>query len=205
LIDFSPSTIAALVIAASFAAGLNVYATMLALGLMARAHWIELPPGLDPLTRWWIVCFSGCLFGLEFVADKIPGLDLIWNGLQTFVRIPAAALMAYHASAQLTPQMQVIATIGGAIIAALSHSSKTAVRAAVTPSPEPFSNMSLSAGEDILVVFMMWLVTKHPWASASIGIAFMALALISARWLYLIIRKALNQPHRRQQSNLVRD
>lgn len=178
---------------------------MLALGLMARAHWVALPPGLDPLTSWWIVCISGCLFGLEFFADKVPGLDLVWNGLQTFVRIPVAALMAYHASAQLSPQQQMIATVGGGLIAMLSHSSKTAVRAAVTPSPEPFSNIGLSTGEDILVVFMMWLVTKHPWTSAGIGIAFMAVALFTARWLYLIIRRGFQQPHRRQQSNLARE
>jgi hypothetical protein len=100
---FTPSTIAALVIAASFAAGLNVYATVLTLGLLAHAHWVALPPGLETLSSWWIIGVSGTLFAVEFVADKIPGLDLLWNGLHTFIRVPVAALLAYRATTQLTP------------------------------------------------------------------------------------------------------
>ena len=111
---FTPSTIAALVIAASFAAGLNVYATVLTLGLLARAHWVVLPPGLETLSSWWIIGVSGTLFAVEFVADKIPGFDLLWNALHTFIRVPVAALLAYRATTQLTPEMQVLATALGA-------------------------------------------------------------------------------------------
>ncbi len=110
---FTPSTIAALVIAASFAAGLNVYATVLTLGLLAHAHWVVLPPGLETLSSWWIIGVSGTLFAVEFVADKIPGFDLLWNALHTFIRVPVAALLAYRATTQLTPGMQVLATALG--------------------------------------------------------------------------------------------
>ena len=110
---FTPSTIAALVIAASFAAGLNVYATVLTLGLLAHAHWVALPPGLEALSNWWIIGVSGTLFAVEFVADKIPGFDLLWNGLHTFIRVPIAALLAYRATTQLTPGMQVAGHRGG--------------------------------------------------------------------------------------------
>ena len=100
---FTPSTIAALVIAASFAAGLNVYATVLTLGVLARLHWAVLPGGLEMLGDWWVIGASAALFAAEFVADKIPGLDLVWNALHTFVRIPVAALLAYGATTHLSP------------------------------------------------------------------------------------------------------
>ncbi len=141
---FSPSTIAALVIAASFAAGLNVYATVLTLGVLARLHWAVLPGGLEMLGDWWVIGASGALFAAEFIADKIPGFDMVWNALHTFVRIPVAALLAYGATTHLSPQMQLLAVAVGSGIALAAHGSKTAVRAAVTPSPEPVSNIALS-------------------------------------------------------------
>src|SRR5579884_2238555 len=143
--SFTPTTIAALIIAASFAAGLNVYATVLTLGLLAHVHWIALPAGLDILNNWWV---SGAMFVIEFFADKVPGFDMIWNALHTFVRVPVAALLAYRASEQLSPEMQLLAAVAGAGIAIVSHGSKTAVRAAVTPTPEPVSNIALSTSED---------------------------------------------------------
>ncbi|MDR5730176.1 MAG: DUF4126 domain-containing protein, partial [Terriglobia bacterium] len=94
---FTPSTIAALIIAASFAAGLNVYATVLTLGLLAHTRWVMLPPGLEILGDWVVIAVSGTLFVVEFVADKIPGLDMIWNALHTFIRVPVAGLLAYRA------------------------------------------------------------------------------------------------------------
>jgi uncharacterized protein DUF4126 len=126
--SFSPANITALVIAASFAAGLNIYATVLTLGILARTQWVALPPGLGSLGHTWVI------------ADKIPGFDLIWNALHTIVRVPIAALVAYHASSQLTPEMQILATALGAAIALAAHGSKTALRAAVTPSLEPLQH-----------------------------------------------------------------
>ena len=147
---FSPANITALIVAASFAGGLNIYATVLTLGILARTNWVALPPGLHGLGNTWVLVTCALLFALEFVADKIPGFDMIWNGLQTVVRVPVAGLVAYHASSQLSPQMQILATTLGAGIALAAHGSKTAVRAAVTPSPEPVSNIALSTSEDVL-------------------------------------------------------
>ena len=186
---FTPSTIAALVIAASFAAGLNVYATVLTLGLLAHAHWVALPPGLETLASWWIIGVSGTLFAAEFVADKIPGLDLLWNGLHTFVRVPIAALLAYRATSQLTPEMQLLATGVGAAIALAAHSSKTAARALVTPSPEPVSNIALSTGEDAAAVGITWLATQHPWAAASIVIVLLLITVLMVRWVVKALRE----------------
>jgi hypothetical protein len=180
---FTPSTIAALVIAASFAAGLNVYATVLTLGLLARAHWVVLPPGLETLSDWWIIGESGTLFAVEFVADKIPGFDLLWNALHTFIRVPVAALLAYRATSQLTPGMQVLATAVGAAIALAAHGSKSAARALVTPSPEPVSNIALSSGEDVAAVGITWLATQHPWPAAIIVIVLLLVSVLMVRWV----------------------
>ncbi len=186
---FTPSTIAALIIAASFAAGLNVYATVLTLGLLAHAHWVVLPPGLEILGDWVVIAVSGTLFAAEFVADKIPGLDMIWNALHTFIRVPVAGLLAYRASFHLSPEMQLLATLGGAAIAMVAHSSKTAVRAIVTPSPEPVSNIALSTGEDGIAIGLTWLVTQYPWTAASIAIAFIVIALLMTRWVVGALRR----------------
>ncbi|MHB8388580.1 MAG: DUF4126 domain-containing protein [Acidobacteriaceae bacterium] len=186
---FTPSTTAALIIAASFAAGLNVYATVLTLGLLAHAHWVVLPPGLEILGDWVVIAVSGTLFAAEFVADKIPGLDMIWNALHTFIRVPVAGLLAYRASSHLSPEMQLLATLGGAAIAMVAHSSKTAVRAIVTPSPEPVSNIALSTGEDGIAIGLTWLVTQHPWTAASIAIAFIVIALLMTRWVVGALRR----------------
>ena len=164
--SFSPANITALVIAASFAAGLNIYATVLTLGILARTQWVALPPGLDSLGHTWVLVVCGIMFAMEFVADKIPGFDMVWNALHTVIRVPIAALVAYHASSQLTPQMQVLATAIGAAVALAAHGSKTAVRAAVTPSPEPISNIALSTTEDAVAIGLTWFATHHPVIAA---------------------------------------
>jgi hypothetical protein len=186
---FTPGTIAALVIAASFAAGLNVYATVLTLGLLAHGHWVMLPAGLEVLGDWWVIAASGAMFALEFVADKIPGVDMVWNALHTFIRVPVAGLLAFRATSHLSPEMQLLATTGGALIALAAHGSKTAVRAVVTPSPEPVSNIALSTGEDGIAIGLTWLATRHPWTAAGIAAALTLFAVLMARWIVKALRK----------------
>ncbi len=111
------------------------------LGLLAHAGWVDLPSGLHLLTSWWVIGASGALFAIEFFADKVPGFDLVWNALHTFVRVPVAALIAYGATSQLSPEKQLLATLAGGAIALAAHGGKTAARVAVTPSPEPVSNI----------------------------------------------------------------
>ena len=186
---FSPANITALIVAASFAGGLNIYATVLTLGILARTNWVALPPGLHGLGSTWVLVTCALLFALEFVADKIPGFDMIWNGLQTVVRVPVAGLVAYHASSQLSPQMQILATTLGAGIALAAHGSKTAVRAAVTPSPEPVTNIALSTSEDVLAIGLTWFATHHPIIAASMAGLLLLLAILAARALLRAIRK----------------
>src|SRR5579863_682337 len=151
----------------TFSAGLNVYATVGVLGLLARFGHLPLPSSLQLLETWPIIAASLILFVIEFFADKIPAFDLIWSALHTFVRVPVAALLAYRATAQLTPAEQLLATLLGAAIAFAAHGGKTAVRAAVTPSPEPFSNISLSLAEDALAIVLTWLATRHPYLAGT--------------------------------------
>jgi hypothetical protein len=191
--SFSPANITALVIAASFAAGLNIYATVLTLGILARTHWVALPPGLDSLGHTWILVVCAIMFAMEFVADKIPAFDMVWNVLHTVVRVPIAALVAYHASSQMTPQMQVLATAIGAVVALAAHSSKTALRAAVTPSPEPISNIALSTTEDAAAIGLTWFATHHPVIAALIALGCLSAAIIAARALLRAIQRPLRK------------
>lgn len=180
---FTPSSIAALIVAASFAAGLNVYATVATLGLLAHLHWVTLPPGLHSLSHPWIITISGILFVVEVFADKIPGFDLLWNAAHTFIRVPVAALLAYHTASQLSPQLQLLAAAAGAVIAAIAHTSKTAARVLVTPSPEPMSNAALSVSEDVAAISLTWIATHHPYAAAAVATVALIFLLFSLRWI----------------------
>jgi hypothetical protein len=179
----------ALLAAVAFAAGLNVYATVAALGLLARFGHVPLPPALQLLQTWPIIAAAAILFTIEFFADKIPAFDLIWSALHTFVRVPAAALLAYGATRQLTPAQQLLAAALGATIALAAHGGKTALRAAVTPSPEPFSNITLSLAEDALAISLTWLATRHPYAAATIALALVAVIVLLARIVIKAMRK----------------
>jgi len=182
------SELVALLVAVSFAAGLNVYATVATLGLLAHAGVLPLPPALQLLSNWWVIGVSGVMFVIEFFADKIPAFDLVWNALHTFIRVPAAALLAYGATATLSPWEQLAATVAGGAIALAAHGGKTAVRAAVTPSPEPFSNMALSLGEDGLAIFITWFATQHPYGAIAIVGLLLVVIVMLTRWVVRSLR-----------------
>jgi hypothetical protein len=191
--SFSPANITALIIAASFAAGLNIYATVLTLGILARTQWVPLPSGLESLGNTWVLVACAIMFAIEFVVDKIPAFDMAWNVLHTIVRVPIAALIAYNASSHLSPQMQILATGIGAAIALATHTSKTAIRAAVTPSPEPISNIVLSTTEDAAAVGVTWFATHHPIVAASIAVIFLVSGILAARALLRAIHRPLQR------------
>lgn len=183
--------LAGLIVAVSFAAGLNVYATVATLGLLAHAGLLSLPSGLHLLSNWWVIGAAGAMFAVEFFADKVPAFDLVWNILHTFVRVPVAALLAYGATSHLSPEKQLLAALAGAAIALAAHGGKTAARVAVTPSPEPVSNIALSAGEDTLAVFLTWFATQHPIAAAGIVAAFLIVIAVVMRWIVRTISRAI--------------
>jgi hypothetical protein len=178
----------AMLAAICFAAGLNVYATVATAGLLARVGALVLPAALHPLQSWWVIGACGVLFFVEFLGDKIPAFDLIWNALHTFVRVPIAGWFAYEATSQLSPGQQLLCTLAGGAIALAAHSGKTAARIAVTPSPEPFSNMALSAGEDVISIFLVWFATKHPYAAGAIVAAALIFVMVTIQFVWRALR-----------------
>jgi len=181
----------AILVVVSFSAGLNVYATVGMLGLVARFNVLALPPALHLLQDWKIIAICGVLFLLEFVGDKIPVFDLLWNAAHTFVRVPVAAYLAYAATSQLPQWEQIAATFAGGLIALAAHGGKTAARAAIVHSPEPFSNLALSTAEDALVIFLMWIVTRHPYVASSIVLLALCVIVILIRFVVRSLRTLL--------------
>jgi Domain of unknown function (DUF4126) len=188
VMQIPPSQLFALLAAVGFAAGLNLYATVAALGLLARFGHLPLPPGLQLLQTWPVIAASGALFAVEFFADKIPAFDLVWNALHTFVRVPVAGLLAFQATRQLSVEQQLLATLVGAAVALAAHGGKIAARAAVTPSPEPVSNIALSLGEDVLAVGLIWLATRHPYVAGTFAVALVLIVVILIRWVIRALR-----------------
>ena len=189
--------IVAIAAVASFAAGLNVYATVATLGLLAQAGVLQLPPALQLLDNWWVIGMALGLFVIEFIADKIPAFDLIWNALHTFIRVPVAALLTYGATAQLSPTAQLVAAAAAGLIALAAHGGKMAARAAVTPSPEPLSNIGLSLGEDVIAVSLTWFATTHPYIAAGIVAVFLVVIVVMLRWVVLAVRRLFSGAKRK--------
>ena len=187
--EFALGPLVAVLIATSFAAGLNLYATVTVLGLLGRTGLLELPASLSVLQESWVIGAAIVLVLIELVADKIPAFDLVWNGLHTFIRPPVAALLAYQATTPLPLHLQIACTTLGGLIAFAAHAGKTTVRAAVTPSPEPASNVILSLGEDAVAVSLTWLAAEHPYIAAAIALTGVVLVI-------LLMRLAIRALHR---------
>ena len=185
VLKIPPAELFALLVAIGFAAGLNLYATVAVLGLLARFAHLPLPPGLQLLQGWPVIAASTALFAVEFFADKIPAFDLIWNALHTFIRVPVAGLLAYRATSQLSTEHQLLAALIGALVALIAHGGKTAARAVVTPSPEPVSNITLSLGEDVLAIGLTWLATRYPYVAGALAVMFVAIIVVLTK---LVIR-----------------
>lgn len=152
----------ALAMGASWASGINLYATLLVLGIGGAQGLVGLPPSLDILTNPMVIGAAGLMYIVEFVADKTPGVDTAWDGLHTFVRIPAGALLAAGAVGEVAPAMEMAAAILGAGMSASTHATKAGSRVMINTSPEPFSNWGASLGEDLMVFGGLWMALNHP-------------------------------------------
>ena len=180
---FDPGRLTALLVAVSFAAGLNLYVTVAVLGLLARFHALQLPPGLSMLDQTWVIALAIGLSAIEAVADKIPYVDLVWNAVHTFIRVPAAAILAYQAANQLSPAEHALVTVAAAAIAGIAHTTKTSARVAVSATPEPVSNAVLSTSEDVAAAGITWIATVHPYVGAAIVLVAVVTALMLMRLL----------------------
>ncbi len=193
MLSFTSNELVAVIAAASFAAGLNVYATVATLGVLSHVYAFQLPAQLHMLGSWPVILVCALLFGIEFFADKIPVFDLIWNALNTFVKVPVAALLSYGAAQHLSPGLQVAVAALGGVIALAAHGSKLAVRTAVTPSPEPFSNIALSLAEDVAAISLTWFATRHPIIAGVIVAICLLLAVLAIRYLVRALRRLFQQ------------
>ena len=148
--------------ALGLASGINVYAVVLTLGIMNLAGWITLPPELQALSSPLVLGIAATLYAIEFLADKIPGVDHVWDAIHSFIRVPAGAVLAAASFGQVSPEWAIAAGLLGGTLALGSHLSKAGTRAAVNLSPEPFSNWIVSLLEDIAAIGAVIVAAFHP-------------------------------------------
>lgn len=173
----------------SLAAGVNLYATVAVLGLAARFGWVDLPPQFQVFDNPWLIGGALALYVVEFVADKIPWFDSIWDGVHTLVRPLGGALIAVATLGDASPALETLVALAGGTLAAGSHFTKAGTRVAANASPEPFSNWILSLFEDIFVVGLGALALQYPLAALVIVLlAILAMAL-AARWLWRMLTR----------------
>lgn len=146
----------------SWASGLRLYLTVFTVGLLAKFSYIDLPSTLDILSNPVVIGVSGVLALIEFLADKIPYVDSAWDSIQTFIRIPAGALLAMGAINTSDPMMATVAALLGGSLAGATHATKAGSRALINTSPEPVSNIAASLGEESMLLTGGWLVFAHP-------------------------------------------
>ena len=152
----------ALTMGVAWASGINLYATIAALGLAANTGHIELPATLAVVSDPLVILAAGFMYCVEFFVDKTPGVDTAWDTLHTFIRIPAGAILAAGAIGEVSPALAIAAGILGGGIAATTHTAKAGSRLLINTSPEPFSNWAASLAEDIAVITGLWAMIQHP-------------------------------------------
>jgi hypothetical protein len=177
----------------AWASGFRLYAAVLLLGLLGRYEVVTLPSGLALLQDDWVLWVSGVLALGEFLADKIPAFDSVWDALNTFVRIPAGALLAWGVFHDATPSVQLAAALLGGVITSGTHLTKAGTRAIINTSPEPFTNWGASFGEDLTLLGGLYLIWNYPW----VFLALLALFLLLAIWLLPKLWRALRRVWRR--------
>src|SRR5467141_2894679 len=189
----SPVETLGLALGAGFSSGLNLYATVATLGLLQRFGVLHLPPGLRVLSHPWVLGVAISLYLIEFFSDKIPYFDTIWDAIHTFIRPPAAALLAFAAAGGAAPEWRWGAALLAGGVALTSHGTKASTRAAVNTSPEPLSNWLLSFGEDALAVLLTWMATVHPAATIVVVAFLILLAGYLLFHLFRYLRRSLQR------------
>jgi Domain of unknown function (DUF4126) len=195
--SFDLTHLIAIAAALGWASGLRLYAVIFITGAAGYMGWLPLPEGLHVLTHPLVLGASFVLGLMEFVADKIPGVDTLWDAVHTVVRIPAGAALAASvfggASSDISGAWALVAALAGGTLAATAHTAKTTTRAAINTSPEPFSNVALSLAGDAAVPAMLWLAWNHPLWFYPV----LAVAVVVAVVLIIVLFKFLRGLFRR--------
>jgi Domain of unknown function (DUF4126) len=182
------------ILGSGWASGLNLYGVVTLLGIGGRFGWFKSPVGLQ---QWWVIGVAGFLFAIEFVADKIPVVDSVWDSVHTFARpLGAGALAMVLAGQQPTPQKLLIAFASGSL-ALTSHGAKATTRLAANTSPEPFSNIGLSLIEDVIMSAMIWLVAKAPAVAGVIAVVLAILCVLIIWRLWRFAKRLFRRAGRR--------
>jgi hypothetical protein len=163
----------------AWASGIRLYATLFLAGMLGRLGYVDLPPGLAVLSHNWVLIVSGVLMLGEFLADKIPVFDSVWDSIQTFVRIPVGTLLAWGVFKNAGADQQIIAALLGGAVVTGTHLAKSGGRALINTSPEPFTNWGASAGEDVSLLGIFYLMFAHPL----VLLILLALFLLLLCWL----------------------
>lgn len=159
----------------AWTSGINLYATVAALGIARQMDLIQLPQNLEVLAHPAVIAIACIMYVIEFFADKVPYLDSGWDALHTFIRVPAGAILAARAIGDLNPALEVAAVLVGGSIALAAHGAKATTRLAINASPEPFTNWAASVSEDVAVLGGIWMIFNHPIVMLILIVAFVGL------------------------------
>jgi hypothetical protein len=166
-----------LALGTAWASGINLYATVAALGIAGRSEMIQLPPELQVLTHPAVIAVACIMYVIEFFADKVSYVDSGWDVLHTFIRIPAGAILAARSLGPMNPALELVALLGGGAVALAAHGTKATARLAINASPEPFSNWLASITEDLAVLGGIWMIFNHPVLMLILVLGFLALVV----------------------------
>jgi len=161
----------------AWTSGINLYATVAALGIAGRMEMIQLPANLQVLMHPGVIAVACVMYFIEFFADKVPYVDSGWDVLHTFIRIPAGALLAARSLGNMNPALELMALLAGGTIAMAAHGTKATLRLAINASPEPFSNWTASVTEDLTVLGGLWMIFHHPLLMIILVVSFVALVI----------------------------
>lgn len=183
----------AIVLGIAWASGIKLYAAVLTLGVLGATGNIDLPEKLQVLTHPWVIGSAGFLYVMEFIADKIPGVDSIWDALHTFIRIPAGAVLAAGAVGSVDPVVLTMAFLAGGAMSAGSHGAKMSTRLAINTAPEPFTNWGTSVSEDVAVASGLYAAFHYPVVFLVLLAAFVALVIWLLPKIFRVIRYAFSR------------
>jgi hypothetical protein len=177
----------------SLAAGVNLYATVAILGLASRYQWVQLPEQFKVFDNPWVIGVAGVLYVIEFVADKVPWIDSIWDSVHTLIRPVGGAVIAVASLGEASPATTGLIALLGGVVTASSHVTKAGTRVAANTSPEPFSNWFLSLGEDAFVIGLSFITLKYPLIALGVSVVILLLIVLTARsiWKWLKRREPI--------------
>lgn len=179
----------AIALVAAWSSGISVYLTILILGILGHMGIVDLPGNLEIFSNPFLIAFALFLYLIEFFADKIPFVDSLWDGAHTLIRPVGGLIIGYFAGTELGPIVQGAMALFSGAVALDTHAVKASARAAINTSPEPFSNIAASLAEDSAVIFLFWLVIKHPFIAAFCVICFITGSFFFLRMMWRFVRK----------------